>query len=256
MKDAFYFSHDSNARNDERILMLRAEHGWEGYGIFWALIEMMFENSETSLSHNKIKGIAVSYNIDITLLQSVINTCLTEELFTSDGDSFWSESLRKRKGKYHEFKTKKSEAGKKGMAKRWASDNSVITEIYQGDNSVITKDNKGKESKVKESIYSAEEIINYLNLKSGTNYKPNSTKTKNLIEARHKESFTLEDFKKVIDIKVNEWKGTDMQKYLRPETLFGTKFESYLNQSLNGKKVKQDNDIQRLLEQTGICGGD
>ena len=155
--ETYYFSHDGNARNDEKILMLRADHGWEGYGIYWALVEMMFENKETCLSHNKIKGIAVSYNIDITVLESVINTCITENLFVSDDDKFWSESLRKRKGKYHEMKRKKSEAGKKGMAKRWSnkrSDNTVITK----DNTVITKDNKGKESKVnkskvKESIY-------------------------------------------------------------------------------------------------------
>lgn len=138
-KEAYYFSHDANARQDEKILMLRAEHGWEGYGIYWALVEMMFESSDTALHHNKIKGIAVSYNIDITLLQSVINTCLTEELFTGDDDKFWSDSLKRRKTKYHEAKSKKSEAGKKGMAKRWGE--------TKNDNTVITENNKGKESK-------------------------------------------------------------------------------------------------------------
>jgi hypothetical protein len=144
MKEAYYFSHDANARQDEKILMLRAEHGWQGYGIFWALVEMMFESSDTSLHHNKIKGIAVSYNIDITVLESVINTCITEELFVSDGESFWSDSLIKRKSKYKELKEKKSEAGRKGMSKRWGNqqkDNTVITD----DNTVITENNKGKE---------------------------------------------------------------------------------------------------------------
>jgi hypothetical protein len=143
VKEAYYFSHDANARQDEKILMLRAEHGWEGYGIYWALVEMMFESSDTALNHNKIKGIAVSYNIDITLLQSVINTCLTEELFTGDDDKFWSESLKRRKSKYHDTKSKKSEAGKKGMAKRWGE--------AKNDNTVITENNKGKESKGNES---------------------------------------------------------------------------------------------------------
>ncbi len=146
-KEAYYFSHDANARQDEKILMLRAEHGWEGYGIYWALVEMMFESSDTALHHSKTKGIAVSYNIDITLLESVINTCVTENLFVSDGVMFWSESLKRRKSKYHELKAKKSEPGKKGMAKRWGKKNTVITD----DNRVITKDNKGKESKGKES---------------------------------------------------------------------------------------------------------
>lgn len=74
------------------------------------------------------------------------------------------------------------------------------------------------------------EIINYLNEKTGSRYKHTSKKTQSLIKARINESFTLDDFKKVIDIKTDEWKDTDMSKFLRPETLFGTKFESYLNQ--------------------------
>lgn len=74
------------------------------------------------------------------------------------------------------------------------------------------------------------EIIDYLNLKANTNYKSSSNKTRDSIKARFNEKFTLEDFKTVIDIKCNEWINTDMQKFLRPETLFGNKFEGYLNQ--------------------------
>lgn len=129
--------------------MLRAEHGWEGYGIYWALVEMMFENADTALDQNKIKGIAVGHNIDITLLQSVINTCIKEGLFISDDNKFWSESLRRRKHKYQQLKEKKSEAGKKGMAKRWGSDNADITELEDSYNTDITKNNKGKERKGK-----------------------------------------------------------------------------------------------------------
>ncbi len=150
MKGTYYFSHDTNARNDEKILMLRAEHGWQGYGIFWALVEMMFETNETYLSHSKIKGIAISYNIDITLLQSIINTCISENLFASDEKTFWSETLRERKQKFLDYQEKKSNAGKKGMAKRWASHNTVITQ----NNNVITENNKGKEikeNKIKEN---------------------------------------------------------------------------------------------------------
>lgn len=75
-----------------------------------------------------------------------------------------------------------------------------------------------------------EEIVNYLNLKIGSHYKKSSTKTQQLIRARYKEGFKLDDFKRVIDVKVQEWTGTKWEKYLRPETLFGTKFEWYLNQ--------------------------
>ena len=74
------------------------------------------------------------------------------------------------------------------------------------------------------------EIIDYLNSKIGTSYKSTTKKTQSLIKARFNEGFTLDDFIKAIDNKVAEWRGTDMEKFLRPETLFGTKFESYLNQ--------------------------
>lgn len=72
-------------------------------------------------------------------------------------------------------------------------------------------------------------ILTYLNDKVGTHYKPVESNIK-FIKARLKD-YTEEDLKTVIDKKVAEWKGTDMEKYLRPETLFNaTKFESYLNQ--------------------------
>ena len=76
-----------------------------------------------------------------------------------------------------------------------------------------------------------EEIVSYLNSKAQTNYKATTNKTKSLIHARLKEGFSVDDFKQVIDVKCNEWlQDKEMRKYLRPETLFGTKFESYLNQ--------------------------
>lgn len=74
------------------------------------------------------------------------------------------------------------------------------------------------------------QIVNYLNDVSNSNYRSSSKKTRSLINARLNEGFKVEDFKKVIDNKCKEWKGTEFEKYLRPETLFGTKFESYLNQ--------------------------
>ena len=75
-----------------------------------------------------------------------------------------------------------------------------------------------------------EEIIDYLNLKIDAHYKSTTQKTKDSIKARFNEGFKLEDFKKVIDKMTMEWKDNNKMKvYLRPETLFGTKFESYLN---------------------------
>ena len=85
-----------------------------------------------------------------------------------------------------------------------------------------------EEEEIDINIYSS--IINYLNKKADTRYRVNNKKTKTLIKARLNEGFTEDDFYKVIDNKVNEWANTDMNKYLRPETLFSPKFEGYLNQ--------------------------
>lgn len=76
------------------------------------------------------------------------------------------------------------------------------------------------------------EIIIYLNAKCSTSYKTSSEKTKKYINARLNEGYSLADFKKVIDNKVIDWLIDDphMSKYLRPQTLFGSNFESYLNQ--------------------------
>jgi len=75
------------------------------------------------------------------------------------------------------------------------------------------------------------EIITYLNGRTDKNFKATVRKTQELIRARWKEHHHFADFKKVIDTKTMQWiNDPDMNKYLRPETLFGTKFEAYLNE--------------------------
>lgn len=78
-------------------------------------------------------------------------------------------------------------------------------------------------------VNNIEYIVEYLNQKAGTNYRANTKATKQHINARLAEGFTVEDCKRVIDIKTAEWLHTKMEQYLRPQTLFGSKFESYLN---------------------------
>lgn len=86
-----------------------------------------------------------------------------------------------------------------------------------------------KESFTKDTI--TKEIVSYLNLKAGKNFKPSTTQTKDKISARLNDGFCLDDFKKVIEVKVSQWKNDEeMNGFLRPETLFGNKFEGYLNE--------------------------
>lgn len=73
------------------------------------------------------------------------------------------------------------------------------------------------------------EVVQALNEETGSRYRPTSKATMRHILARLREGFTVEDCKEVIRKKSVEWGGTEMAKYLRPETLFGSKFEGYLN---------------------------
>ena len=101
--------------------------------------------------------------------------------------------------------------------------NNLTTNQQQSNNT--TK----KKEKDNNNIYSL--VIDYLNRKASTNYRASTKNTQSFINARVKEGYTVEDFKKVIDSKSREWLGTDFEKYLRPATLFGTKFENYLNEA-------------------------
>lgn len=90
-----------------------------------------------------------------------------------------------------------------------------------------------KDIDIDKDIYSR--VIDYLNKKANTNYRSTTRKTQQTIKARFKEGFKEEEFYTVIDKKASEWLNDEkMCKFLRPETLFGTKFESYLNQKVGG----------------------
>ena len=109
---------------------------------------------------------------------------------------------------------------------------------------LIKTDNKyNVEQSPTEAIF---EIVSHLNKITGSNYRTSSIKTQTLIKARMNEGFTIEDFMTVINNKHQEWNTSEMSVYLRPETLFGTKFESYLNQN-KGKK----NEVTFRIDEQG-----
>ena len=79
------------------------------------------------------------------------------------------------------------------------------------------------------------EVISYLNLKAKKNFKVDTASHQKFIKARLKEGYVLEDFKKVVDIMVAKWQGTEYEQYLQPQTLFGNKMDNYLNQPMPRK---------------------
>lgn len=118
MKDAFYFSHDLNARNDPKILALRSVYGMEGYGRYWVLIEMMREQADYKLMLSKYvwNALALQMQCDASAAQQFVEDCINEfNLFESDGDAFWSNSLIRRMVK----KDDKKEKARKAANARW-----------------------------------------------------------------------------------------------------------------------------------------
>jgi uncharacterized phage protein (TIGR02220 family) len=244
MKDTFYFSHDYNAASDEKIIKLLSRHGMAGYGIFWRLVENLYNNANVMT----IDFDRIAYDLrfpDTKIIESIIKDF---NLFQIEGNCFGSVSIEKRLAERNE----KSQKARQSVNVRWGKikKNTDVqennTNVFDNDTSVpkidtikesIEKDSIDSIECKEESLY-ASEIINYLNQKTGKLFKANTKQTLKAIEARKNEGRILVDFYKVIDNKVADWKDDPkMDKYLCPETLFGPKFEKYLNERIiQGKK--------------------
>lgn len=112
----------------------------------------------------------------------------------------------------------------------------VVNNLNGGSQESVPNNKDNNKSNNKKEKIPYDEIIGYLNTMACTRYKSTTPKTRALIKARWEEGFKEIDFVTVIKKKCDSWLGTDMEKYLRPETLFGTKFEGYLNERDDFKK--------------------
>ena len=137
--------------------------------------------------------------------------------------------------------------------------NKTINRTEEDIDKLSSSENVDPEPKQKSQKIPYEKIIDYLNRKTNSHYRPTSKATRRLIKARYNEGFTDIDFKTVIDKKCAEWlQDSNMVQYLRPETLFGTKFEAYLNQPDTGpiprrnfgsKPVRKATDWEQVQQQ-------
>lgn len=148
-KEAYYFSHDSNARHDPKITAMRSVYGMIGYAWFWVIVEMMREADGYKLDmQGKYTFNAYAMQMDTDCIKSAqfINDCIHEfELFESDGKYFWSPSLMRRMKLREQTSAKRSEAAKK----RWKKSKSNANASNLDANAM-----QGKESKRnKKEIY-------------------------------------------------------------------------------------------------------
>jgi hypothetical protein len=121
MKEAYYFPHDANARTDAKILELRAEMGWEGYGLWWALVEQMREAGDYKLSNTLIGGLAMGLAIPKDKLRTMLDLCISVGLLKVEGECFYSPSLRRRLVALDNKRLARVESARNAAEKRWQS---------------------------------------------------------------------------------------------------------------------------------------
>lgn len=184
------------------------------------LLKQKFKQNE-STCYNFAAQLVKHLPYTVDEIAAAIDELLTEKVCYLDGDYL----CQKRMINDNQLSVKRAEAGRGGGTK--------TSQLFaKAKVQANTQANSEYENEYENVI-----IIEYLNSKVGSQFKISGKKTKTLIQARINEGFTVDDFKKVIDIKSAKWKDDlKMSQFLRPETLFGTKFESYLNEKIPTKK--------------------
>lgn len=146
-KDAYYFPHDSNAKDDPKCVLLIEQLGMEGYGIYWMLIETLREQPDYTYPVANIPALGRRYN---TTAEKVKTVVCNYGLFTVKDDKiFFSDSLNRRMLAFEEKRAKRSEAGRLGNAARWKTSQTDRNAITMRSQFIASKVKKSKE---KESI--------------------------------------------------------------------------------------------------------
>lgn len=144
-KDAYYFSHDANAHTDPKILKLRMALGWEGYGIYWAIIENLRNQETYSICESEFMFLTLSLAVDEAKLKQMLSKCLEIKLLEISEGKVFSPSLLRRMEKADAIRDKRREAGAKGGK---AKANAKAPLKQNSSKTLALKESKGKEKKV------------------------------------------------------------------------------------------------------------
>lgn len=268
-----YFSHDSDARNDEKIIKLRMKYGAEGYGIYFMILERL-RSSKEYMSTTDYNTLAYDFRVDAAKVKSIVED-FGLFAFTENSECFYSDSFMNRMAIKDGKSKKRAEAGKKGAAKRWNdkkaalpinNNSNAIAKPSNKDSNAIAMPSKNIASKVKESKvnksnkehspanaeppvpnfnYSA--VIEYLNRKSGKHFRDTPTNRK-LIRSRLDEGFSAKEIAQAIDNVVLAWlHNPEMVRYIQPSTIFrASKFEGYVNSPPYAKSGSRQSQRETL----------
>jgi hypothetical protein len=239
-KDTFYFSHDYNSRNDEKIKKLIRKHGMQGYGIFWAIVEELYNNANAL--HLDYDGIAFDLRTESEIIKSVLHDF---DLFVFNGDNFGSLSVQNRINNRQD----KSQKARDSAYSRWNKNKIDANAVQTQSDSNAIKERKGKEIKGKESKESKPSIDEFLSfckddmIKNGMNFilYEYSLKSKFL-------SWVENDWKDGNNKPIKSWKSKirNTIPFLKPISLTtSNSYQDKVNQAVKAfKPIQQyDNDL-------------
>ena len=228
-KRYFWLRLNEDFFNSKRIKRLRSLAGGDTYTIIYLKMQLKALKTDGYLYYDGIlDNFAAELALDID--ESVDNVKITVDYLLSvglleaspDGSEYNLPYLKNLVGSETAVAQRVRDHRKRQKALQCNTDATEVKHLCNGEKEIEKEKDK--------YISSYEDIVEYLNQKAGKNFKSATPKTRNCIRARLNEGFTVEDFKKVIDTMCGKWLGdSKMEPYLRPETLFGTKFEGYLN---------------------------
>lgn len=244
-----WFKHYENAHTNRLIQALLSEkNGHELHSMYWLFMgllcgEFKKDTTEFILSVDQIRSsLHVVYDKKAHRFMKVLGE------FSSrfDQDLF---NLERISEKFYKIETPIILELMGKDFKRTRTDRGSATAKKKEERIKNKKENKNKNILSSKASTICVEVVDYLNLLSGKKYKSSSTTTRGVINARVAEGYELEDFKTVIDKKCRAWiDDPKMAKFIRPQTLFGNKFESYLNEHEVLEKSKAQKTQDDLIE--------
>lgn len=231
-----WFKHDTDAHSDAKLRKLLIRHGAVAYAVYFHCLELiasevnelnfdfMLEHDAEIIADNlKVRPVGDKSGGEIVaeILQELVTLNLLEE---KSGQLYCTKMLKRLDSSMTSSKSPMRKIIQQTKNHGSASENHGSTSKSHGS---AMEDKKRKEEKRDNIPY--EEIIGFLNQQVGRTYRASSKKTKECINARWKEGFRVPDFKLVILNRTGAWlSDKKMSEYLRPETLFGTKMEHYV----------------------------
>lgn len=221
--NADYFSHDAGMRDDPKVKALRNKFGITGYAVWCMMLEILTHSDffTIQIEELEIEILSADFGIEADLFGEILSYMVKLKLLqTNDNCEYLSQKLTDR---LQSVLDKRRNASKNRVTVTESTQSKVKKTKKKENKDIVEKDN-------------IKVTLDYLNEKTGKSFR-----TAKGLSTRFTEGYTVDDAKKVIDIKCAEWlHDPKMKTFLRPDTLFSGKFDGYLNQEQTVSKFNFD----------------